>query len=540
MRRPAVGLGLVFAAGVGGGLASPSVPGGSPVALGGLAICWLIALLLHWRGRDRLVAVGVFVMTGLLGYLVAIRPVAWRGLDDALGVTVSRWSDCTVSGTVNRDVAEVAGNEIPNRTPFGLQADRVILDGVTNRVQEALSVTLHGTPKPPPVYGERWTLTGTLYRHVWKGRVQWRFRGGLREAQRHPQAGWTLSAFSQQVRRGASSILAHGVDGMDDVTGVVQALLLGYRARLDPAIKRAFASTGTMHIFAISGLHVAILCSVLVFAIGLCGVPRTGWVFALAPLILLYAITTGSHASAIRAGVMTSAYLLAPALRRRPDVVSAMALAAIGILAWQPAQLFDIGCILSFAAVTGILTIVPVLDAMLLHWLRPDPLAVPELTDETPPWWRPLALWLGRLATVSVAAGLTSDTLSLFFFGRFSPIALVANLIVVPLAFLIIVTGCLSLVAGAGIGLWLAGIFNSANAVFVRLLIGGMRWLEAVPYAHTEGASISLVGMVLWYALLIYAALILRDLVDRRADTGFRQGTRVAGGHPDAAGETLG
>ncbi len=536
MRRPAVGLGLVFAAGVGGGLWLPAAPGVLPAVLGGCACLWLFMLLLHGRGQDRLVAAGLFVLTGLLGYVMAIRPVAGRGLADALGRTVSRWTDCTVSGTVNRDVAEMAGSDATNRTLFGLQVDTVVLGGVTNRVQEMLSVTLYGTPKPPPVYGERWTLTGTLNRHVWKGRVQWRFRGGLRGAQRHPQAGWTIPAFTQHMRRGASAILDHGVEGMDDVTGVVKAMLLGYRARLAPDINRSFANTGTMHVFAISGLHVAILCSVLVFAIGLCGVPRTCWVFALAPIILLYAITTGCRASAIRAGVMASAYLLAPALRRRPDVISAMALAAIGILAWQPVQLVDIGCILSFAAVAGILTIVPVLDAMLLDWLRPDPLAVPGLTAGAP-WWRPIALWVGRLATVSVAAWLTSVPLSLYFFGRFSPIALIANLIVVPMAFLIIVTGCLSLVAGAGIGLWLAGIFNSANAVFVRFVIGAMRLLEVVPYGHAEDARISLGGMVLWYALLIYATLILRDLVDLRADMRLGQGMRVAGSHPYAAGE---
>ncbi len=513
MRRPAVGLGLVFAAGVGGGLVLPSVPGVLPAVLGCCACLWLIMLLLHGRGQDRLVAVGIFVLMGLLGYVVAIRPVEGRGLDDALGVTVSRWTDCTVSGTVNRDVAEMSGSGATNRTPFGLQVDTVVLGGVTNRVQDMLTVTLYGTPKQPPVYGERWTLTGTLNRHVWKGRVQWRFRGGLRQSQRHPQAGLNLPAFAQQVRRGASSILAHGVDGMDDVTGVVQALLLGYRAQLDPEINRSFINTGTMHIFSISGLHVAILCSVLVFAIGLCGVPRTCWVFALAPMIMLYAMTTGCRASAIRSGVMASAYLLAPALHRRPDVVSAMALAAIGILVWQPAQLFDIGCILSFSAVAGILAIVPVLDAMLLHWLRPDPLAAPGLTEGSP-WWRPLAIWVGRLATVSIAAWLTSVPLSLYYFGRFNPIALVANLIVVPVSFLITVTGCLSLVAGAGIGLWLAGIFNSANAVFVLFVIDAMRLLEAVPYGHAEGVRISLDGIALWYALLVYATLLLREWVE--------------------------
>lgn len=536
MRRPAVGLALVFAGGVGSGLGFSPVASALPLALGGAAALWLVSLVLLAVERTRVAVPGVFVLAGLLGFIIAIRPAANRGLDTVLDVAEARWEDCIVAGTVNRDPADTSGRGVANRTYFGLQAGTLIIAGVTNPISESLHVTLYGSPSPPPVFGERWTLIGTLYRHEWKGRVQWRFRGGLRQAERHPPTGWALPAFAQWVRRSSSTILTHGIEDMEDVSGVVQALLLGYRARLPPAIKQAFASTGTMHVFAISGLHVAILCSVLVFAIGLCGVPRTGWVFALAPIILLYALTTGSRASAIRAGVMASAYLLAPALRRRPDGLSALALAGVGILAWQPAQLFEIGFVFSFAAVAGILTLVPVLDAMLMHWLRPDPLAMPEMTEATP-WWRPVALWSGRLAAVSLAAWLTSMPLSLYYFGRFAPIALVANLLVVPLAFLIIVTGCLSLVAGAGIGLWLAGIFNHANAVFVRLLTGAMRWLEAVPFGHAEDVRMPLAGMVLWYAILIYAALLLR--VPRPA-VGLGEGMRVAGGDPDAAGKPLG
>jgi len=517
MRRPAVGLGLVFAGGVGVGLRFPAVPGGMPGVLCGAAAVWLISLALLGVGRNRLAAWGVFVMTGLLGLGLALRPIANHGLDSVPEVNVSRRTAGTVMGRVNQDIADTAASHAANRIHFGLQAETVTVAGVTHRIAEPLHVTLYGVPEKPPLYGERWVLNGSLYRHVWQDRAQWQFRGGLREARRLAPYGVSVPAFAQQVRRRASTILAHGIEGMADVTGVMQALLLGYRARLDPAIKRSFTSTGTMHIFAISGLHVAILCSVLVFAIGLCGVPRTGWVFALAPIIVLYAVSTGSRASAIRAGVMAAAYLLAPALRRRPDGLSALALAGVGILVWQPSQLFAIGFIFSFAAVAGILTLVPVLDAILQRWLRPDPLAVPELTDGAP-WWGATVLWAGRLAAVSLAAWLTSVPLSLYYFGRFAPIALVANLIVLPLAFLIIVTGCLSLVAGAGLGMWAAGVFNSANAVFVRLLNGGMRLLEAVPYGHAEGVRISLPGMALWYALLIYAILLLRETTATQAN----------------------
>jgi len=512
MRRPIVGLSLLFAAGVWTGLRHGDTAWLLTASLAAAACAWGAAAALLALHRDRAAAMCVYGLAGLLGVaLSTCRQTPDHGMEAVAGLVDGRIA-CTVEGTVNQDVMDRADGTAGNSIQFGLQCDAVTMNGTRHPVSQALLVTLYGVPRQPPIYGERWELEGSLQQGMNRG--GWRrpctFRASLAKSRRLGKAEHSLPAIAQRLRRGASRILAHGIEKQKDVTGVINALLLGYRTLLPPDTQRSFVHTGTMHIFAISGLHVAILCSVLVGVISLLRVPRTGWVFALAPVIVLYALTTGSRASAVRAGIMASAYLLAPAIGRRPDTVSALALAGIIILAWKPGQLMDIGCIFSFAAVAGILAITPVFEAMLQRWLQPDPLAVPELTDADP-WWRIPALSLGRLAAVSLAAWLTSVPLSLLYFGRFTPIALVANLLVIPLSFLIIATSCLSLAAGAGIGLWLAGIFNAANVVFVRLLTVGMRVLEKVPYGHAEGWRISLASMALWYILLAYAVLQLHE-----------------------------
>lgn len=517
MRRPLVGLSLLFSGGVWIGLRFGHTPWLTHAALAVAVCAWSMAAILLVLHRNRIASLLIYGLTGLLGIAsITSRHTSNQGLSALVAPTVERMA-CSVEGVVNQDIMnfEDSANDVFIR--FGLRCDSIVVDGASHSVSDSVRVTLYGTPHNPPVYGERWALEGTLVRGK-KQSTPWMFIARLSQSERKQGNAQSLSAFSQRLRRHAAAILAHGVESRQNEVGVLNALLLGYRTRLPPDVKQSFTNTGTMHIFAISGLHVAILCSVLVFAIGLLRVPRTSWVFALAPIIMLYTLTTGSRASAIRAGIMASAYLLAPALRRRPDAVSAMALAAILILIWQPTQLMDIGFIFSFAAVAGILAIVPVFESLLQRWLQPDLLAVSELTDAEP-WWRGAALWSGRLIAVSLAAWLTSVPLSLYFFGRFTPIALVANLLVIPMSFLIIMTGCLSLAGGTCIGLWLAGIFNAANVVFVRLLNTGMSALEAVPYGHSNGWQISYLGMTLWYSLLAYAALYLRKYSQRDTRT---------------------
>ena len=252
--------------------------------------------------------------------------------------------------------------------------------------------------------------------------------------------------------------------------------------------------------------RVGIFCTVLVFVIWVLRIPRPLWVLALAPLVISYACVTGARASAIRASVMAIAYLMAPLMHRRADAVTAFAFAAVVILIWQPEQLLDMGFLYSFVVVAGIMAIVPIFDRLIDSWLALDPFLPP---DSPVPWWQGIANLVMRTVSVSVAAWLTSAPLSLLFFGRFSPVALIGNVLAVPLAFLILVTGCLSIGIGSVAG-WAGEIFNHANWCFVRFLVAGMQAIERVPYGWTECDRIPLFMVVIWYAVLISGVVLLR------------------------------
>jgi predicted membrane metal-binding protein len=119
------------------------------------------------------------------------------------------------------------------------------------------------------------------------------------------------------------------------------------------------------------------------------------------------------------------------------------------------------------------------------------------------------------LAAVSSATWLASAPLTAFFFGRTTPIAIISNLVVIPMAFLIVLTGCLSLVAGSCF-VWFAVVFNHVNVALVWVLTGWTRLMAGVPFGDMAVSRPQVWMVFAWYAVL--GVIALRCWRARRAD----------------------
>ena len=333
--------------------------------------------------------------------------------------------------------------------------------------------------------------------------------------------GWWLKSRCIAMRRESARILSLGIDDFPRATGVIRALLLGYRAELDNETRDLFVDTGTLHVFAISGLHVGIMALLIISVLSALRVSRVYWGPFLAPLLIAYTLATGAKPSAVRACIMAVIYFSAPVFGRKGDSLSALAMAALAILVYSPQDLQDIGFILSFSVVTGLIVLYPVVSgalvsigsecASVLRKTNTGPDRVPGFLEKEPFSFEPpgraslagrwIMKYIGSVAVLSACAWLVSAPLTAYFFERFTPIALLGNVFVIPLTFLVVLTGCLSLISGSCFVV-LAEVFNHANLALVTCLVRCTGFISKAPFATQDVPRPPAWTVWIWYAAI--------------------------------------
>jgi competence protein ComEC len=248
-----------------------------------------------------------------------------------------------------------------------------------------------------------------------------------------------------RVRRWSVATLARHLP--ETSAALLAGLLVGERSALPPAVDEAFRRAGVYHILAVSGFNVALVAASTFAALSLAGVPLRGAALAAMAAVGAFALVAGPQASVVRATLMCWLLLGGLVLDRESHVGNALGLAALLLLAWRPADLWDAGFQLSFAATAGIVHLAPPVTAAL---------------EER--GWRP---WLAQSLAVSLAAQAAVVPFMLAHFNQLSLIGVVANLAVVPLAALATPLGLLALVTAA---LWDAAGGALLHATWVVLL----------------------------------------------------------------------
>lgn len=144
------------------------------------------------------------------------------------------------------------------------------------------------------------------------------------------------------------------VDSNDEASNAYRAMILGDKSLLTKTQKRSYMDTGTMHVFAISGLHIGFATAVL---FGILSLLRVNWriqpVIAL-PTLYLYVCACGSRPSALRAFAMVALFWCALSLSRGMRPLGALVLSAFVSLLIVPTYIFDAGFVLSYAIVASI------------------------------------------------------------------------------------------------------------------------------------------------------------------------------------------
>jgi competence protein ComEC len=319
----------------------------------------------------------------------------------------------------------------------------------------------------------------------------------------------------QEALRAARARLLTGLNGIvpEPEAALAAGILLGVRAGIDPALNDAFARAGLTHVVAISGWNIAIVAALVAGAVRpVSRLPSGRWLaaFAAGGTVTGYVLLTGASPSVVRAALMAGALLLARLGGSRSHAISALMLAALVMVLVAPAVVWDVGFQLSALATAGLIWFGGAFEARLARW--------PALIRE------PVAL--------TMAAQVTTLPIVLLNFERLSLIAPLANVVVVPLIPVVMLTSALAALIGAlGVSLPIIGDLLAWAAggtawLYLRLMVLAGQVAASVPMSSLDLAAPA------WLAAVWYPGLFLahRRMRDKPAEMPVSDAAVVAGG----------
>ncbi|MEI6492963.1 MAG: ComEC/Rec2 family competence protein [Verrucomicrobiota bacterium] len=381
----------------------------------------------------------------------------------------------------------VAEHPVPygaTRERFSMSVDQMEMGGKVLAPSARVSVVM---PSPAPARGDRIRITGSLQainppRNPGEFSAKdWMARKGITceievaapaDLVIEKKACWfSVFTAANRSRQWMEKTLSLGISGDPVVCELLSGMVLGVIADVPDQLQEEFRNTGTFHLFAVSGLHVGMIGAILWQALKVLGIGRRRAVFVIIPALFFYALLTGWRPSSVRAAVMSAIFLIGMTSSRQPVPFNSLCAAAFLILVQWTNEIFNPGLHFSFFVVSAILLFSGPIHGWIRGCCHPDSFIPRQLWTKGQRWVASAGEELGGLASVSLSAWVGSLPLTIVYFHLVSFSALPANLIIVPLAFLIMITAFLAIIGGVFWGT-LAAIFNNANWIFCKLLMG--------------------------------------------------------------------
>lgn len=296
------------------------------------------------------------------------------------------------------------------------------------------------------------------------------------------------------------NFLTHIVDANmhEPQASILNAIVFGKRGGMPDEIQNQMAQSGIIHLIAISGSHITLIIAMLMAVAPYFYVSRGKAFYIISFLIILYTILIGWPASAVRAAVMGWIAAFAIKNGRLANTKNTLIFAASIMLLFNPFILRDdIGFQLSFAAVWGIFTFIPMWQERFEN--------IPE------------SFGLKEVLLMTLAAFVSTFPLTLYYFERVSFISPIANIFVVPifLPLMVIVpfSFILTLLA-PGYGQY----FFLAPYAIVSYLVGAGKFFSQLPLSFLEVSHIPIEAAVILYFFILffsYRNLIIEHYVKK-------------------------
>lgn len=400
------------------------------------------------------------------------RPTGWSAMATVSAVRVGgQWQDCSGGVAVFMPLHHMS-------QPYQ-EGDVVLIQGAPARA--------HGPRNPGGFDYRQYLAQRQVYHQVFLARDKHRL------VRHDPAPRWKV--WAAQVRQAAQTTFATHLDSIH--VPLATALVLGVTDDLDPELLNAYADTGTLHVLAVSGLHIGVIYMLIMVVLRPLRRVRYGaWITLVISVMLLwmYAAVTGFSPSVLRAVMMFTAVAIGRTAVLQGNIYNTLAAAAFILLLADPWMILSVGFQLSFAAVFGIVALQPTIQ----RWWVPDS------------WWgRELWKW----SAVSIAAQVATFPLSVYYFHQFPVLFLIGNLVAIPLSSALLLLG-MALLVFQRISI-IAQAMGVITGWLMTLMNAGVTALGQLPFAAIHQITWS-GWMCCWVAIAILGMICLWMRRDHR------------------------
>jgi competence protein ComEC len=314
-----------------------------------------------------------------------------------------------------------------------------------------------------------------------------------------------LYSFVFWARQTVINTLQKYIVGNKKVSGIAEALLIGYKEDLDKDVVQAYSNTGVVHIIAISGMHLGLIYVGLVWLFSrLPFVKRSAItrVILILGCLWLFSLITGASASVLRSAVMFTCIIIGKEFYKQASIYNSLAASAFLLLCYNPFLLWDVGFQLSYFAVVGIV------------WLQKP------IQDLYYTKYKTLQ-YVWKMCSITIAAQILTLPICIYYFHQIPTTFLVTNLICVPLSTAILF---------AEIALVICAVFPPL-ALLVGKFIYVLTWCMNALIAFFNKLPFSLIdkiyatALTTWalygFVFLMAAALLRRNKMLMKASFAF-------------------
>ena len=266
---------------------------------------------------------------------------------------------------------------------------------------------------------------------------------------------------------------------------VASALVLGHRGLIDDDMYRSFAQTGSMHVLAVSGLHVGIVSTFLSILLGFIRSNILRYRILKVSVLLVgiwsFAILTGGSPSVVRASIMFSCIEVGKIWNGHYSVYNSIGAAALGMLIWNPFNLFQVGFQLSFAAILSIVIFFKKINNIL------------SISN-------PIGNLLWKLVSVAISVQILTMPIAIFYFHQFPVYFFVTGITAVLLAMLILGMGLALLMLS--IFPWpLDLLFQGYNSI-ISVLVESTELIHSLPFGLIQNIHFDVVLLALLFVVI--------------------------------------